>query len=621
VTASLSEADSATVGRLIRQLGRFDGSLEQFLENVLAVECLVTQTESGAFLRSGDPVRVAALYPRPKNGGQAPAWVGRVLPFVAEAAAGDRALVKPLQDTGQLYGQPANLHVVLLPHELTDAGRIVGAFLVKASRRNVLEARCVRLELIRNLLNLFENRLSRQKEAGQEDVGRLGQALGTLAAINRYRRFTETAMAFCNEVASLWGCERVSIGFLKGRYVHVKAMSHTEDFSRKVKVVQELEAAMEECLDQDVEVLYPAPEGASYVSRATEALARGDGPPVVLSLPLRRDGEAVGVVTLQRAAERDFGLGEVETARLACDLTAPRLASLHEHDRWFGARAAAAARRGVAAFLGPKHTWAKVTGILAFAAVVFLVFARGEYRPEAPFVLEAIEKQVVPAPFDGYLKEVGVEVGDVVEAGTTVLARLDTAELRLQLAAASAEKVGHLKQAAAAMRDGRTAEAQIAQASAEKVGAQIDLLAYRIEQATLASPLSGAVVTGDLKRSVGAPVTMGDVLFEVASLDSLRAELQMPEDQIVDIETGQTGSLATASYPAQRIGFVVERINPAAEVVNQRNVFKVRVRLAELRPWMRPGMEGVAKVNAGSRLYAWIWTRRIVNWIRMKLWI
>ncbi len=171
------------------------------------------------------------------------------------------------------------------------------------------------------------------------------------------------------------------------------------------------------------------------------------------------------------------------------------------------------------------------------------------------------------------------------------------------------------------MRDGETAQAQIAQANADKASAQIDLLNYLIDQASLISPTSGTVVKGDLKREIGAPVKTGDVLFEVAPLDSLRAELLIAEDEIFDIKLNQQGYLATASYPGQRIKFVVERINPMAEVVKQRNVFKVRVQLLEIHPWMRPGMEGVAKVSVGKRHYIWIWTRKIVNWVRMKLWL
>jgi multidrug efflux pump subunit AcrA (membrane-fusion protein) len=278
-------------------------------------------------------------------------------------------------------------------------------------------------------------------------------------------------------------------------------------------------------------------------------------------------------------------------------------------------------RNTIGTLVGPKYAWTKVTAILCCAAIVFLIFGRGPFRVKAPFILETIQQQVIPAPFDGYIKQIEVEVGDRVNGGDSILGSLDTAELRLQLAAAKAEKVRSLKQASAAMRDGETAQAQMAQADADKVQAQIELLEYQIKQANFVSPISGVVVQGDLKREIGAPVKVGDVLFEVCPLESLRAELMVPEDEIYDIEIGQEGYLATASYPAQRIKFVVERINPIAEVVNQRNIFKVRVELIQTCPWMRPGMEGVAKVDIGKRRYVWIWTRKIVNWIRMTLWL
>jgi multidrug resistance efflux pump len=242
------------------------------------------------------------------------------------------------------------------------------------------------------------------------------------------------------------------------------------------------------------------------------------------------------------------------------------------------------------------------------------------FKVKTPFILEATVQQVIPAPFDGYLDSVDVEIDSVV-MGDDALGRLDTSELELQLAAAKAEKIGYTKQANAAMRDDQTAQAQIAQANSDKAAAEILLLEYMIGQARLTSPVNGTIVKGDLKRQIGAPVKTGDVLFEVAPLDTLRAVLLVPENEVFEIKVGQEGVLATASYPAQRIAFVVERINPMAEVVEQRNVFKVRVKLIEMYPWMRPGMEGVAKVSVEKRHYAWIWTRKIINWIRMKLWL
>jgi hypothetical protein len=45
------------------------------------------------------------------------------------------------------------------------------------------------------------------------------------------------------------------------------------------------------------------------------------------------------------------------------------------------------------------------------------------------------------------------------------------------------------------------------------------------------------------------------------------------------------------------------------------------VRLKEQPAWLKPGMGGSARVTVGYRPYGTIWTRRLVNWIRMTLWI
>ena len=378
---------------------------------------------------------------------------------------------------------------------------------------------------------------------------------------------------------------------------------------------------MEECLDQDGEVIHPAPEDSTYISRQSAEFSKRYGPLAIASLPIRHGGKVWGVLTLERPADRPFTLDEVEAVRLALELCTARLVALQEHDRWIGAKLAGGLRESLAVLVGPRHTWAKITAILMFTAVVFLIFAKGNYRAEASFVLEGTQRQVIPAPFDGYLKAVNVEVSDTIQAGQTSLGELDTAELRLRLAEAKADQAGYRKQMDAAMRDGETAQAQIAGANADKAQAQIDLFEYMIGQARLLSPIGGTVVQGDLKRQIGAPVKTGDVLFEVTPLESLRAVLHVREDQIADVRVGQRGTLATASYPGEYLGFEVERVNPIAEVVKQENVFKVRVRLLELYPWMRPGMEGVAKIDLAKRRYAWIWTRKIVNWVRMRLWL
>ncbi len=603
---------------LIEQLRRPGTSPAQSLRNLLAAQCLLNKADSGAILRSGQKggIDILALYPQTANGISAPEWLINSAGLAQKVLSSDNAVTKSLDEAGPPGQQPTKHRILMVPLRVAEIGQAVAAFLLGANDETTPQEHQQKLQLLADILGS-----SLPQQDWQQRCRRLHQALETLSAVNREHRFTSATMAFCNEVASRWQCDRVSIGFLKGRYVQLRAMSHTESFSRKMQVVQDIESAMEECLDQDVEILSPASKECTYVHRATDQLAKRHGPLAVLSLPLRWQGKVMAVLTLERPAEGVFSPGEIETIRLACELCTARLANLYEYDRGILATIAVKLRKYVGVLVGTRYTWVKIVTILCLAAILFLIFARGEFRPKAPFTLEATHQQVIPAPFDGYIKGVDVEIGDTVEGGTTVLGSLDTAELRLSLAASKAEKAGYLKQASAAMRDGETAKAQIAQADADRAQAQIELLEYQISQASLVSPLGGVVVKGDLKRQIGAPVKTGDVLFEVCPLEALRAQLLVSEEEIYDINVGQEGVLATASYPGQQIRFVVERINPIAEVVNQRNVFKVRVQLLETYSWMRPGMEGVAKVSVGQRRYAWIWTRKIVNWIRMQLWL
>ena len=453
-----------TVTELLDQLYKSDGSQEQFLLNMLMAQCLLGGADSGAILRMDreSSVQVLTLYPRFEKDMSPPDWLTRSVGFGREALSSNTVILKPLSQSGQADNGPAKKHVLMVPQVLADIGKSVAAFLITTDDKEVLNVRSQRLQLSMGILSSSQR--SPAQKNWQQNCIRLQKSLETLSTVNQQKKFTGAAMAFCNEVAAQWQCERVSLGFLKGRYVQLKAMSHTEDFSRKMKVVQDIESAMEECLDQDTEILSPAPKESAYINRAAEILSNRYGPLVILSLPLRLDGEVLAVLTLERPAEKYFGHGEIETVRLACELCTARLCDLYEYNRWIGASIAAKSRNIVAAFLGPTHTWIKLTAILFCAAIIFLIFGKGQFRAEAPFVLEATVQQVIPAPFDGYIKTVNVEVSNEIEADTTILGSLDTAELNLNLATAKAEKAGCLKKAAAYIRDGDTAQKQIAMA-------------------------------------------------------------------------------------------------------------------------------------------------------------
>jgi hypothetical protein len=46
----------------------------------------------------------------------------------------------------------------------------------------------------------------------------------------------------------------------------------------------------------------------------------------------------------------------------------------------------------------------------------------------------------------------------------------------------------------------------------------------------------------------------------------------------------------------------------------------VEAELTEPSAMLRPGMEGVGKVDIGRRSLIWIWTHRLFDWLRLAAW-
>ncbi len=589
------------------------------LIHILSVMCRLGDAERGAVVRRLDAGRSELLAHFPEIDGQDyPEWLKPYTTVLADALKD--TTVRTPEVTRWVRQPEAKLQgLVWRPMGMDRPWALV--FENSADKAGSFRERFTQtMEVLSGYVALMT------AQSNQLVVERLTRAITVLSAINKPRRFLSAAMTLCNELASEWACERVSMGILRGRYVRLRAISHSVRFRRKMKVVQQIEAAMEECLDQDVEVLHPAAAAVPTIRRAAGQLATQHGAGVVLSVPLRLDSQPKAVVTLEWPLDRAPDLETVAAVRLVCNLCAPRLLNLYRQDRWWITKLFLKVWDGLGWVLGTRHIAAKLAVLALIGLGAFMILGEGTYRAQAPFVMEATTQQSIVAPFDGYIKEVHVEIGDGVQGeDQQILALLDTAELRLDLAAARAERAKYAKEADAYMQAGPAAQAQMqmAQAEAERMQAQIDLLSHRIQRAAVTSPVAGTITQGDLKRHVGAPVKTGDLLFEVTPLESLRAVLLVSEERIHELTMGQKGSLATASYPDQRLDFEVELIYPSAEVLNQRNVFRVRARFegAELPDWLRPGMEGVSKVEIGKRRWIYIWTRKFVNWVRMTLWI
>src|SRR5205807_8477699 len=107
------------------------------------------------------------------------------------------------------------------------------------------------------------------------------------------------------------------------------------EFDKKQELIVGLQRVMEECLDQD-EVVQFDPNGqcTENVTRDAQALSRSQGGHIVLSLPLRRREEVVGVTTLEFLPQHSLGPNVASGLAVAVDLLAPQLYDRYQNDRW-----------------------------------------------------------------------------------------------------------------------------------------------------------------------------------------------------------------------------------------------------------------------------------------------
>jgi multidrug resistance efflux pump len=464
-------------------------------------------------------------------------------------------------------------------------------------------------------------RRTRALRLASEDNRAFTQAFDLLTMLDKQERFVPAVMTLCNELVRQTRCSRVSLGWKTDAYVQVRAISDLLRFERGTEPVQRLEAAMEEAFDQDEEIVLPEPDDAGYVARDHRMFAQSQGIAYLASLPLRLDQRPVGVVTLERT-DRPFSADEITALRVTFDRATRRLDELERTDGSFWHSGLRAARAGIARLLGPEHTWWKALGVVLAIAVLVIVFGTWPYRVEGNFLVRSDTLVNLPAPFEGYIAEVPVRVGDRVHAGD-ILLRLDKRELLLEQNSLVAELARYEADRAQAEVERRLAEMRSAAASKEQSQANLDITRFRLAHADITAPSDGVVIEGDLRERIGTPVKAGDLLMRMTRIEAMYVEIEVPERDAHAILASHTGEIAFATLPDPRYPIVVDRLEPVARVKQEGNVFVLRAHITApaAGAWWRPGMSGVAKIDAGRKSIFWLLTHRLVDFVRLKLWL
>ena len=268
-----------------------------------------------------------------------------------------------------------------------------------------------------------------------------------------------------------------------------------------------------------------------------------------------------------------------------------------------------------------KTAWKlKLAIALVIAALVIAAFVPSDYRPAFTARIEAGDRRIVSAPFDGFLADADFQLGDRVEAGATLIA-LEDSDLRLRLAQLTAEmgEVDAELQTARAQRD--AARVRLLEARREQAETQLALIGRQIDLSRFTAPGDAVVVGGDAWRRVGDRVRLGEPLLELAAPDGFRILAFIEEDWVPEARAGAVATALLAAYPERPIPLRLTEIGADPQLIDGANTFPAWFEItAPIEADVLDGMRGVVRLDVGERSALMAYSRGLRRWAARTAW-
>ena len=443
--------------------------------------------------------------------------------------------------------------------------------------------------------------------------------IDSIAHVLGERDFEYAALRFVNLMGRYLHAERVVLGFVKDAELVVHSESDSSGHSKKHELVKLTTQAMQEATDQQESILWPPPDDHNRVTQAHSKLAGEEGQRSLMSIPLVDKELCYGAVLFDRPAEQPFSKEEQLTAEALGNFVGVVLEEKRQSNLPLYAYIQRSIKNQLSHVIGPGYLGRKISLFILISLSVFFSLMPGTYNVSADAVIEGAELRAIVVPFDGYLQSATLRAGDSVKKGVP-LAELDTRQSRLQRMSWVSQQATSRRQYEDALAKQERTQVQISNAQTERAQAEIELLDYQISQAIMLAPFDALIVSGDLNQRIGSLVRQGEVLFELSPSQRFRLAMYVDEFRINDIRQAQTGQLVLAALPDQKFSFTVTRINPMAEARDGATVYRVEADLKNTAEMLRVGLEGVAKVYVDERLLISVWTRGMIDWMKLQLW-
>lgn len=447
--------------------------------------------------------------------------------------------------------------------------------------------------------------------------GRASTILELLAIALRHGKLQQVLFETVNELRQRLDCTKTAIGLVNHANIKLFALSEAATFEKHTTLSQAYLHAMEEVHDVGKLIQYDH-ETPNQSYPMHQSLAQISGADFIMSCPLYEGGLVIGALVLERTTKA-FDANDAIWIESFSEMVAPIVSQRKKAEQPSIIRLIDEGEMVLGKLFGPKHLVWKTVALSLVILALALKFIHLDYRVTAKTVIEGEVQRAISAPFDGFVKQSLVRAGDTVKQGQ-LLASLDERDLLIERSRWSSERDQYENRMRESMATHDLVAIQVLRAQLNQAEAELSLVNKKIDHSKLVAPFDGLVVSGDLSQQISTPVEIGKKLFEIAPLSSYRVILQVDEREIRHIKIGQHGQLVVTGITGEPMPLVIQKITPVATAQDGKNFFRVEAKISEASKRLRPGMEGVGKVETGSRSLWWILMHSFSDWLRVTLW-
>jgi multidrug efflux pump subunit AcrA (membrane-fusion protein) len=374
----------------------------------------------------------------------------------------------------------------------------------------------------------------------------------------------ETAYTIANEGRRLIECDRLSVAIRRGKHCKIEAISGQDVFDKRSNVVRLLGRLATAVTASGDAVWYSGDthDLAPQVEKAVEEYVDEAHSKTVAILPLKRIGppededpskrdkpeEPIGALIVEQIEDSRVQSSMIQRVEVVSRHSSTALANAMEHQNLFLMplwRTLGKTRWVLQARTLPKTL--SISGAV-LAVILFFALYPAKFEMESKGTLEPVDRQYVFVNTDNsVVDDLKVDHGDMVQAGQ-LLVQLRSTKLATETTIVNGELLSTKKAIASKQRDLqdesklRPEERNRLRGEVAELGEKRDSLTLQLElckknqeELSIKSPISGQVVTWDLRNRLPSsrPVQRGQELMRVADPSGpWQLELHMPENRM-----------------------------------------------------------------------------------------